>query len=960
MPAPPQSLRHLLGASYRGGGLAFAPSGTALLLAVGGRVQELELAHARARTLPYEATRDVAALALAPSGKAALVVDSAARAALLALPAARPAARVSLRLPAVAAAAVAPSAPRAAFASADAVEVWDLPETPVPQYAAFDRVARFGTGAAARGSLCWSPDSRHLAVGARDGVTTVYALLEGVPRHYLIKPLVLYGHRDAVVFVRFCGKRGLVTMSQDGVLFCWRLRFNELPKETDRADSDSEEEPTQRKYFVPLEAKLMSRHFVKKGGATRARCASTHESLITVGMSNGVFALFQLPNEMVAQESEQFDSGLFEIGEMRKRKNARERKKKRKHRSKNKADSAAANSKEEHDPSNDDPADGLDDVVPVIPFTELTVLHTLSASKSAITDIAFNNDGDWIAMASSQSGQVVVWEWRSETHILKQQAHVQAATAAAFSPDGRAVATGSNDGRVKLWGVATGFCVATFTEHDAAVSAITFAANDVIVSASMDGTVRAFDIRRYRNFRVMVGPPPRRQFGSVAVDAAGELVAAGCVDTFEVIVWSLRTGQVLEILNGHKGPVSGIAFRPRRGTLATSSWDRTVRIWDMYERKGNCESLEHSKEVLSVCFRPDGKEFATCTMSGEILLWDVEKGTVAGTIDGARDAALGRLKESRTVAELKGYFQSLSYSADGRFLLAGAASKHVCIYHVPEGSRPTLMSKVVVTENQTYDGLLDRLNSKNLTVSGHAMDTIADDDVGAENYGEVRIADRSSLPGASSEAQLRRKKLLKAEVKCVHACATGRLWTAVTTEGVLVYGDGAEVGGGGGFVFDPTNLDIDVTPEAASKAAARGDYSIALSIALRLNERNCLNEVVERVPVESIDLVVNEIPVIYFARLMLLFSWRLDNTPHLEHNLRWASKLMLAHGAEAHTKVSDPSSVNSALRALNRACAAHSRRIVPLADKNEHMLKYLTVIARNNTTPVPDEAPAIG
>lgn len=954
MPAPPQTLRNLLGAPYRGGGLTFSNSGTSLLVVLGGRLQRLDLTAGRARTLPFEATRDISTLSLSPRGDCALTVDALARAALIALPAGRVAARLSLRLPSVTAATISSSGQLVAFASPDAVEVWRVPVTTIPAYAAFDRVARFNKGAAARGALCWSPDSKHVAVGSRDGVATVFSLPEGTAPGIRIRPLVLYGHRDAVVFVRFCGKRGLVTMSSDGVLFCWRLRVNVVTME-ELADADGKS-----RVIVPVEAKLMSKHFVRKGGAKRARCASIHEGIITVGMSNGVFALYQLPEEMADRESGDFDAGLFEIGALRKRKRQETREGNIGNATKKTGalDSTSYPVDEENMHENhgidqedeEDDTDILDDDVPRIGFTDLTLLHTLSASTSAITDIAFNPTGEWVALASSQSGQIVVWEWRSETHILKQQAHVLAASAVAFSPDGRAVATGSKDGRVKLWGVATGFCVATFADHEAAVSAVAFAANDVIVSSSLDGTVRAFDIRRYRNFRIMVGPPPRRQFGSVAVDAAGELVAAGCIDTFEVVVWSLRTGQVLELLNGHKGPVSGVAFCPGRGTLATSSWDRTIRLWDMYERKGSCETLEHSKEVLSVCFRPDGKEFAACTTSGEIVLWDAEQGTVVGTIDGARDAASGRLRNSRSVAQLKGYFQTLSYSADGRFLLAGASSKNVCIYHIPEGSRPTLVNRVIVTENQTFDGLLDRLNSKNLTISGHAMDAVAVDDVGADDYGEARVADRSSLPGAASELQLRRKKLLKAEVMCVHSCPTGRLWAAVTTEGVIVYGDDSGNGTGevGEILFDPTNLEVDVTPEAARKAAKRLKFVSALTIALRLNERECLNDVVERVPVDSIALTVNRIPMIYFSRLILLFAWRLDNTPHLEFNLRWAKRLLLTQGSKAHNNVSDPAVVNTALRALQRACAAHSKRIMPLADKNEHMLNYLMTIGKHN------------
>eukprot|EP00177_Eucheuma_denticulatum_P004918 GFKZ01008937.1.p1 GENE.GFKZ01008937.1~~GFKZ01008937.1.p1 ORF type:complete len:966 (+),score=127.01 GFKZ01008937.1:494-3391(+) len=944
MPTPPQHLRNLLGPPYRGGGLTFSTSGTALLLSLGGRVQHIDLVHARARTLPFEAKRDLFTIALAPKGDTLLAIDTVSRVSLLSLPSGRVIGRLSLQLQDVTAAAVSPDGKLAAFATAHEVEVWKLPDGVVPSYAAFDRVARFNKGAFGRGALSWSEDSKHLAVGAPDGIVTLFTLKDW--RGKLI-PATLYGHRGPIVSVEFCARRGMLTLSSDGVLMCWRLRFNDLETDHDVLENS--------RPYVPIQAKLLSKHFVKQGGGKRAKCAALHMGVYCVGMSNGVFALYQLPEEMV-DESDDFDAGLFEIGAMRKRKRDREdknRKKARKLGSSSQSTSGGNSSGTVKNPEDilqeeEEEKDVLDDIVPRVGVTELTVLHSLSAAKSAITDIMFNPTGEWIALASSQSGQLVVWEWRSETHILKQQSHVLSANAVAFSQDGRAIVTGSTDGRVKLWGVVNGFCIATFTDHDASVTAVAFAKNDVIVSSSLDGTVRAFDTKRYRNFRIMVGPPPRRQFGSVASDLSGDIIAAGCVDTFEVCVWSLRTGQILELLNGHKGPVSSISFRPNRGTLATSSWDRTVRLWDMYERKGSCEVLEHSKEVLSVTFRPDGKEFASCTASGEIQLWDPESGIITGTIDGARDAAPGRTKDSRTVAKQKGYFQSLSYSADGRFLFAAAASKHVCVYYVAQGSRPALITKVAVTDNKSFDGLLDRLNSKNLTVSGHAVDAIADDDVDAEDFGTSRIADAKSLPGANPEIQLRRKKLLKAEVKCIRTCPTGRVWAAVTTEGVLVYGEKISDGSDdmGEMLFDPTHLDLDVTPDAARKAAAERDFLTALTVALRLNERDCLNYVVEKVPFTDIAFIVGQLPLLYFTRLALLFAWRLENTPHLEFNLKWARQLLVTHGADAHDSASDPSNVNAALRALFRTTDAHSKRLGSLADGNQHKLSYLLQFAK--------------
>ena len=114
-----------------------------------------------------------------------------------------------------------------------------------------------------------------------------------------------------------------------------------------------------------------------------------------------------------------------------------------------------------------------------------------------ISSIAINPTGDWIALGCAGLGQLLVWEWQSETYVLKQQGHANNMSCLAYSPDGQCIVTGGDDGKVKLWNTTSGFCFVTFHEHTAAVRGVTFSTNrKFVVSSSIDGTVRAFDLTR--------------------------------------------------------------------------------------------------------------------------------------------------------------------------------------------------------------------------------------------------------------------------------------------------------------------------------------------------------------------------------------------------------------------------------------------------------------------------------
>lgn len=80
---------------------------------------------------------------------------------------------------------------------------------------------------------------------------------------------------------------------------------------------------------------------------------------------------------------------------------------------------------------------------------------------------------------------------------MKQQGHGNNVTCVSYSVDGEVIATGGEDGKIKFWNVSSGFCTITFSEHSNAITEIVFSRNKkIVVSAALDGTVRAYDINR--------------------------------------------------------------------------------------------------------------------------------------------------------------------------------------------------------------------------------------------------------------------------------------------------------------------------------------------------------------------------------------------------------------------------------------------------------------------------------
>ncbi|ESZ93413.1 Periodic tryptophan protein 2 [Sclerotinia borealis F-4128] len=560
---------------------------------------------------------------------------------------------------------------------------------------------------------------------------------------------------------------------------------------------------------------------------------------------------------------------------------------------------------------------------------EFNMIHTLSISQNDIDFVTINKSGEWLAFGASKLGQLLVWEWQSESYILKQQGHFDSMNSLVYSPDGQKIITTADDGKIKVWDVNTGFCIVTFTEHTSGVTACEFAKRgNVLFTSSLDGSIRAWDLIRYRNFRTFTAPT-RLSFSSLAVDPSGEVVCAGSLDSFDIHIWSVQTGQLLDRLSGHEGPVSSLAFAPNGGVVVSGSWDHTVRIWSIFDRTQTSEPLQLQADVLDVAFRPDSLQLAVSTLDGQLTFWSVSEAEQQSGVDGRRDVSGGRkITDRRTAANAGGNksFGSLRYSADGSCVLAGGNSKYICLYSV---SSLVLLKRFTVSVNLSLSGTQEFLNSKLLTEGGPAG---LIDEQGEASDLEDRI-DRT-LPGSTRGGDpSARKRLPEVRVAGVAFSPTGRSFCAASTEGLLIYSLDTMP------LFDPIDLDLAVTPASTMHVLQIDkDYLKALVMAFRLNEAPLLRQVFEGIPHPNIALVVDELPIVYIPRLLRFVAMQTEESPHLEFCLLWVQAILISHGQWVGD---NRILVDAELRIVGRAVGRIRDDLRRLADENVYMIDYL-------------------
>ncbi|MDB5309568.1 MAG: domain, G-beta repeat [Gemmataceae bacterium] len=237
--------------------------------------------------------------------------------------------------------------------------------------------------------------------------------------------------------------------------------------------------------------------------------------------------------------------------------------------------------------------------------------------------------GPGATLLASGNDDLLLWD-AATGHLVRRVEQDSWVTAIAFSPDGRTVASGHDDGKVRFWDAATQKFLGEIAAHPKAVSAITFApVGEFVATAGEDRIVRVWDGFTHKVVAELRSHTDRIPALAWSPDG-GLLVSAGW-DT-SARVWRPPQPDPLVLLNSHADQVHAVAYSPDGKFLACADSDFDIYLWaDAVGAKVGHVLRGHNDEVRCLAFSPDGSKLASAGADRVVHVWDVRDGKlVAG------------------------------------------------------------------------------------------------------------------------------------------------------------------------------------------------------------------------------------------------------------------------------------------------------------------------------------------
>jgi WD40 repeat protein len=280
-------------------------------------------------------------------------------------------------------------------------------------------------------------------------------------------------------------------------------------------------------------------------------------------------------------------------------------------------------------------------------------------------------DNDLLALACATDGSFwsvqepgVLQHWDAQGRLLKRTELTDLDSLWVFDRDANLLAAGADE--LVIYDAARHKKVQTI-ELPSWVTAIAFhPSQQRIATGHDDGVVRIWNLDNPADFVELA--QHKLPISAIAFTDDGEMLAAASEDR-TISVWNSDRSKLVRTLTGHTDRIPALAWKPGSRLLVSAGWDTTARLWNVDTGEPTILLNAHAGQVQLLAFSRDGKLLAVADSAAKIHVWrDLERGERLHVLTGDRD-------------EIK----AMAVTQDGSWLLVGGSDRVIHVWDAQSG-----------------------------------------------------------------------------------------------------------------------------------------------------------------------------------------------------------------------------------------------------------------------------------
>ena len=255
-------------------------------------------------------------------------------------------------------------------------------------------------------------------------------------------------------------------------------------------------------------------------------------------------------------------------------------------------------------------------------------LRTIKGHSGPVASVAVAPGGALLA-SGGDDGTVRLWQ-NSDGAPLRTLPAGPAVSSVAFAPDGQTVAAASDDHKIHLWRVSDGAVLRTLDVPNSPISSVAFSSDGQTLAAGLrDGSVRLWHGTDFVNWTALPALVSGQAVWNLAFTPDAKILATAN-DDHKVRLWRLADGQLIGTREGLNAPVVSLGFSRDGATMAAGATDGTVQLWRTGDGRPLRSLIGNKTTVYSLAFdsSPVGNLLVTAGDDHVVRLWRVSDGTL--------------------------------------------------------------------------------------------------------------------------------------------------------------------------------------------------------------------------------------------------------------------------------------------------------------------------------------------